>query len=338
MYKDQRVYIIAEAGVNHNGSLKIAKKLVDVAAEAGADAVKFQTFKAEKLVLKTAPKAVYQKNNSLGKTQFEMLKSLELQESDFKRLFDYCKKKKIDFLSSPFDIESVKFLDKLGLKIFKIPSGEITNYPYLRDIGLLKKKVIFSTGMSVMREVKWALDVLIHAGTRKKDITVLHCNTAYPTPYEDVNLLAMSAMKDELKINVGYSDHTPGIEVSLAAVALGASVIEKHFTLDKGMAGPDHRASLNPAELVSLVSSIRNLEKSMGANIKRPSESESKNIKIARKSVVALTDIKKGDNFTEENLTTMRPESGISAVKWKQVIGHRAKRDYKKNELIRIEI
>jgi len=334
MPSQKKVYIIAEAGVNHNGSLKIAKKLVDVAMEAGVDAVKFQTFKAEKLVLKKAPIAVYQKNNSFGKTHFEMLKSLELEESDFKELYDYCRKKKIDFLSSPFDVDSVKFLHQLGLKIFKIPSGEITNYPYLRNIGLLKKKVILSTGMSTMPEVIWALDVLTHAGSKKKDITVLHCNTEYPTPYEDVNLRVMTAMKEELKMGVGYSDHTEGIQVSVAAVALGAEVIEKHFTLDKAMKGPDHRASLDPVELGMLVRSIRDVEKSMGSKIKAPSKSEFKNIKIARKSIVALKDIKKGENFSESNLTTMRPGLGISAMKWKKVVGRKALRNYKKNEMI----
>jgi N,N'-diacetyllegionaminate synthase len=329
------VFIIAEAGVNHNGSLQLAKKLVDKAKEAGADAVKFQTFKAENLVSKSAKKAKYQvENMGSDESQYEMIKKLELGFDEFKELKNYCDKKEIMFLSTPFDDESIEFLDKLGLEIFKIPSGEITNLPYLRKIGLLKKKVILSTGMSDLGEVEDALDVLISAGTKKENIIVLHANTEYPTPFEDVNLKAIQTIACAFGVKVGYSDHTLGIEVPIAAVAMGASVIEKHFTLDKNMVGPDHKASLEPYELEPMVKAIRNIEKALGDGIKKPSKSESKNIEIVRKSIVAKRDIKKGEKFTEENLSIKRPGNGISPMRWDEILGQIARKDYKEDELI----
>ena len=331
------VFIIAEAGVNHNGSLKIAKKLVDEAKECGADAIKFQTFKADNLVIKTLEKAEYQKNTTTFKeTQYELLKKLELDIDSHKKIIKYCKEKGILFLSSAFDSQSIELLKELGLKIFKIPSGEINNLPYLRKIGRLKKKVILSTGMSTLGEIKYALDVLNKNGTKKDNITVLHCNTEYPTPFEDVNLLAMIEIKNKFNVKVGYSDHTLGIEVGIAAVALGAEVIEKHFTLDRNMEGPDHKASLEPAEFKQMVKSIRNIEKALGDGNKKPSKSELKNINIARKSLVAAKTIKKGERFTEENMCTKRPGTGIFPMKWDAVIGKTAKRNFEIDELIEI--
>jgi len=325
-----KTFIIAEAGVNHNGSLELAKKLIDVAVDTGADAVKFQTFKAENVVSSVAPKAEYQlKTTNNQETQLEMIKKLELSFEDFKKLKNYCDEKGIMFLSTPFDIESARFLKELELEIFKIPSGEITNYPLLKEIGSYKKKVILSTGMADLGEIEDALDILIESGTKREDITVLHCNTEYPTPMEDVNLKAMLTIKEAFKVNVGYSDHTLGIEVPIAAVALGATVIEKHFTLDKNLPGPDHKASLEPDELKALVKAIRNIEKALGSGIKKPSKSEIKNIPIARKSIVAKRDIKKGEILTEENITTKRPATGISPMMWKQVIGKKALKDIK---------
>ncbi len=330
-----RVFIIAEAGVNHNGDIKQAKKLIDVASNAGADAVKFQTFKAENLVSKNAKKAEYQKQTTdKNESQFEMLKKLELDVDAHKELIEYCKKKNILFLSTPFDNESIKLLVSLNLEIFKIPSGEITNLPYLRKIGKLGKKVILSTGMSDIQEIKNALDILIKAGTKKDNITVLHANTQYPTPYKDVNLKAMETIGKTFDIKYGYSDHTLGIEVDIAAVALGASCIEKHFTLDKTMQGPDHKASLEPNELKEMVKAIRNIELALGSSVKKPSESESKNIQIARKSIVAKTNIKKGDILSERNITTKRPANGMSPMKWDEIVGTRAKKDYKEDDLI----
>ena len=331
------VFIIAEAGVNHNGNLEIAKKLIDVAVESGADAVKFQTFKAENLVNFYAEMAEYQKKN-LGKvkSQIEMLKELELSFDDFEELKKYCDEKEIIFLSTPFDIESARFLRDLGLDIFKIASGEITNYPLLKEIGSYGKQIILSTGMADLGEIEDALDVLIENGTKEEDITVLHCNTEYPTPFEDVNLRAMLTIKEAFKVNIGYSDHTPGIEVPVAAVALGAVVIEKHFTLDRELPGPDHKASLEPYELKAMVNAIRNIEKALGNGIKKPSKSEKKNISVARKSIVAKRDIKKGEIFTEENLTVKRPGTGISPMRWKEIIGKKAPRDFKKDEIIEV--
>ena len=329
------VFIIAEAGVNHNGSIKLAKKLIDVAAKSGANAVKFQTFKTENLVLKTAPKADYQKKTTnKEESQFEMLKKLELDLKAHQILIDYCNKKGIMFLSAPFDLESIDLLNQLGLKIIKIPSGEITNLPYLRAIGKLQKKVILSTGMANLDEIKDALDVLITSGTKKEDITILHANTQYPTPIKDVNLNAMCTIKDAFNIKVGYSDHTLGIEVPIAAVALGATVIEKHFTLDKTMQGPDHKASLEPNELTNMVKAIRNIELALGDGVKKPSKSEMPNIKIVRKSIVAKCKIKKGEILTKNNLTTKRPNNGISAMKWDEIIGTIATKNYKKDQLI----
>ncbi|WP_457622714.1 N-acetylneuraminate synthase [Persephonella sp.] len=333
-----RVFIIAEAGVNHNGRIDIAKKLIDIAVDSGADAVKFQTFKAENLVNLYAEMAEYQKKN-LGKTksQLDMLKELELSFNDFEELKSYCDKRGIIFLSTPFDIESARFLKELGLDIFKIGSGEITNYLLLKEIGSYRKKVILSTGMADLGEIEDALDVLIENGTEKEDITVLHCNTEYPTPYEDVNLRAMLTIKEAFKVKVGYSDHTTGIEIPVAAAALGASVIEKHFTVDRDLPGPDHKASLEPDELKAMVRAIRNVEKALGDGIKKPSRSEIKNIPVARKSIVAKRDIKKGEIFTEENLTVKRPGTGISPMRWNEIIGKKAPRDFKKDEIIEVQ-
>jgi len=333
--KRKKVLIIAEAGVNHNGSLNLAKKLIDVAVEAGADAVKFQTFKAEEVISEVAPMAEYQKKNvGKEKSQIEMVKELELSFDDFKELKDYCDEKGIMFLSTPFDVESARFLKELNLEIFKIPSGEITNYLLLKEIGSYRKKVILSTGMADLGEIEDALDVLIESGTKREDITVLHCNTEYPTPIEDVNLKAMLTIKEAFKVNVGYSDHTLGIEVPIAAVAIGAKVIEKHFTLDRTLPGPDHKASLEPDELKAMVKAIRNIEVALGNGIKRPSKSEAKNKVVARKSIVAKRDIKKGEKFTEENITVKRPGNGISPMRWDEIIGKVANRDYKEDELI----
>jgi len=332
----RKVFIIAEAGVNHNGSIELAKKLIDVAVEAGADAVKFQTFKAEKLVSKNTQKAQYQKENIQDNddSQFNMLKKLELDIDTHKELISYCKEKNIMFLSTPFDLDSIELLNSLGLEIFKIPSGEITNLPYLREIGKLNKQVILSTGMADIGEIEDALDILINSGTSKKDITVLHANTMYPTPYEDVNLKAMVTIGNTFDVLYGYSDHTLGIEVDIAAVAMGASCIEKHFTLDKTMEGPDHKASLEPDELKAMVSGIRNIEVALGDGIKKPSPSEKPNIKVARKSIVAKTNIKKGEILSEENLTIKRPADGISPMRWDEIVGTVALNDYEEDELI----
>ncbi|QOP42603.1 N-acetylneuraminate synthase [Sulfurimonas sediminis] len=330
------VFIIAEAGVNHNGSTELAKQLIDAASDAGADAVKFQTFKAEKLVSKDAKKAEYQKKNMQSDdiSQYTMLKQLELDVSTHKELIAYCKTKNIMFLSTPFDLESIDMLDSLGLEIFKIPSGEITNLPYLRAIAKLGKKIVLSTGMATLSEVEDALNVLTCNGTSKENITVLHANTMYPTPIEDVNLKAMLTIADAFNVAYGYSDHTLGIEVPTAAVALGASVIEKHFTLDKTMSGPDHKASLEPYELKAMVSAIRNIEKAMGDGVKKPSKSETPNIKVARKSIVAGRPIKKGEHFSEENLSVKRPAGGINPMQWDELIGSVAQRDYAEDEMI----
>jgi len=335
MNTKKSVFIIAEAGVNHNGSIKLAKKLIDVASEAGADAVKFQTFKTENLVSKKASKADYQKETTDKKeSQFEMIKKLELDVDTHHQLIDYCKTKKIMFLSTPFDHDSIELLNNLGLEIFKIPSGEITNLPYLRHIGSLQKNVVLSTGMATMDEINDAWKVLINAGTAKENITILHANTMYPTPMEDVNLNAMLSIGREFNCSYGYSDHTLGIEVDIAAVALGASCIEKHFTLDKTMEGPDHKASLEPHELKAMVKGIRNIELALGSDIKTPSKSETPNIKIARKSILAKQDIAKGEILTEENLCIKRPGDGISPMRWEEVLGTIAKKDYKEDELI----
>ena len=329
------VFIIAEAGVNHNGSIDLAKKLIDVASASGADAVKFQTFKADNLATKKAQKAIYQKENTdKEESQFDMLKKLELDIEAHKELISYCSNKKIIFLSSPFDHESIELLNDLGLEILKIPSGEITNLPYLRHIGKLNKRIILSTGMSNIDEVKSALNILINSGTKKNNITVLHANTEYPTSMDDVNLRAMLTIGKELDINFGYSDHTLGIEVDIAAVAMGASCIEKHFTLDCNMEGPDHKASLEPNQLKAMVIAIRNIELALGSSIKKPSRSELQNIKIVRKSIVTKTIIKKGEILSEKNLTAKRPGGGTSPMKWDEIVGTRATKDYNEDELI----
>lgn len=332
---ENRVLIIAEAGVNHNGNVEQAKKMIDLAKEAGVDIVKFQTFKSENLVTKNASMATYQVEN-IGEenSQLEMLLKLELKESDFKDLQTYCVSKGIRFFSTGFDLESLSFLKTLDMGLWKIPSGEITNLPYLEFIGKCNEKVILSTGMANMEEIESAVNVLIKSGTDKNKITVLHCNTDYPTQFEDVHLNALKTMRDKLGVDIGYSDHTTGVEVSVAAVALGARVIEKHFTLDKNLPGPDHKASLDPQELKTLVFQIRNIEKAMGRFEKIPSEREAKNIAVARKSIVAKKWIKKGEVFTTENLTTKRPGIGINPMKWYEVLGTKAQKDYQVDDLI----
>jgi len=332
---NHKTFIIAEAGVNHNGSIDLAKQMIDVALEAGADAVKFQTFKTENLVSKNAPKADYQKiTTGRSESQFEMIKKLELDENAHKILFAYCREKSIQFLSSPFDLDSIDLLNKLGMEIFKIPSGEITNLPYLRKIGGLKKKVILSTGMADLGEIEDALDVLINTGATLENITLLHSNSEYPTPIEDVNLQAMLTIAQAFGVSSGYSDHTLGIEIPIAAVAMGATIIEKHFTLDKNMEGPDHKASLEPHEIKAMVKAIRNIEKALGGGRKKPSPSELKNKTIARKSIVAACDIKKGEIFTEINLTAKRPGAGINPMRWDDVLGREVKRNLNIDEII----
>jgi N,N'-diacetyllegionaminate synthase len=329
------VFIIAEAGVNHNGDISIAYKLIDRAIESGVDAIKFQTFKAENLVTKSASKAEYQKKSTDSfESQFKMIKRLELSENEHKDLIKYCNEKNIMFLSTPFDIDSVKLLDKFKLEIFKIPSGEITNLPLLRYIGSLSKRIILSTGMSSLKEIGDALEVLINSGTKKNNIIVLHANTMYPTPFQDVNLNAMLTIKKEFDVEVGYSDHTLGIEVGIAAVAMGASVVEKHFTLDKSMIGPDHGSSLEPNELKEMVGAIRNIESALGSYEKKCSKSEEPNIIASRKSIVASKNIKKGEYFSQNNTSTKRPGIGISPMMWDKVIGSIANKDYEEDDLI----
>ncbi len=328
-------FIIAEAGVNHNGDITLAKKLIDAAKDAGADAVKFQTFKASSLVSQQAPKAAYQiQNTDKNETQLEMIKKLELSADDHLLLQKYSQDNEITFLSSAFDLESIDFLESIGMDIYKIPSGEITNLPYLKKIGSLNKEIILSTGMATLEEIQIALSILQDSGASKEKITVLHCNTEYPTPMRDVNLNAMNTIKQKLGVSIGYSDHTLGIEISIAAVALGAKVIEKHFTLDRNLPGPDHKASLEPIELKKMVDSIRNIEMALGNGEKTPSESEKKNTIVARKSIVAKTNIKKGELLSEKNITTKRPGSGISPMKWEEVLGQKAIRGFSKDELI----
>lgn len=330
-----KTIIIAEAGVNHNGDYNLALKLIDKAVEAGVDYVKFQTFKSEKLVSKNAKQADYQKKN-LGKetSQFEMLKKLELDVKAHEKLISYSKQKGIKFLSTAFDLDSIDFLASFNLDYWKIPSGEITNYPYLKKIGKFNGNIILSTGMANYSEIEAALNTFILAGTKKDKITVLHTNTQYPTPMKDANLSAMNTIKETFKVNVGYSDHTLGIEAPIAAVAMGATIIEKHFTLDKAMEGPDHKASLNPVELKQMVAAIRNIEVALGDGIKRPSESERVNMSAARKSIIAAVRIKKGDTLSEENLTVKRPGTGISPMQWKNVTGTIAVKDFDEDELI----
>lgn len=331
-----KTYIIAEAGVNHNGSLDMAFQMIDAAVAAGADAVKFQTFKAEKVITVNAPKASYQKETTgSDESQLKMVKGLELNEMAHIQLCQYSQHKGIQFMSTPFDLESIDLLNRLGLKIFKIPSGEITNLPYLRKIGSLKKRLILSTGMADLGEIEDALNVLTEFGTPLGSITVLHCNTEYPTPFEDVNLNAMLTIKYAFPgIAIGYSDHTAGIEVPIAAVAMGATVVEKHFTVDRHLPGPDHKASLEPDELRDMVRAIRNIEKALGSGVKKPSQSELKNKPVARKSIVASQRIKKGDTFTEKNITVKRPGTGITPMNWDDIVGRKATKHYLKDELI----
>ena len=332
-----KVLIIAEAGVNHNGDIDIAKKLVDVAAESGADIVKFQTFKSENCVSRNAQKAEYQlQTTNKQESQLDMIKKLELDLETHNILISYCKQKNIEFLSTPFDMESVDLLHNLGLEIFKIPSGEITNLPYLRKIGKYNKQVILSTGMANLGEIESAIAVLVDSGTKRENITLLQCNTEYPTPFADVNLKAMKSLKKAFHLPVGYSDHTPGIAIPLAAVGMGAKVIEKHFTLDKNMEGPDHKASLEPCELKAMVQSIREIELALGDGIKQTSASEAKNKPIARKSIVANCAIKKGEILSESNLYTKRPAGGISPMEWDKVIGTKAIRDFEPDEMIEL--
>lgn len=326
------VYIIAEAGVNHNGSFALACKLVDAAKKAGADCIKFQTFKSENLVSRSAKKTEYQKKTTGDSSQQDMLKKLELSFDEFLNLKNYSEKVGICFLSTPFDFDSIDFLNSIDMPFWKIPSGEVTNLPYLMALAKTGKPVVMSTGMCTLQEIRDAIDVLQANGT--KEIKLLHCNTEYPTPFEDVNLKAMQAMRDEFQMEVGYSDHTKGIEVPIAAVALGATIIEKHFTLDRNMEGPDHKASLEPQELAEMVCCIRNIEKALGTGDKTPSPSEKKNIAVARKSIVAKTKIKAGDTLTESNITVKRPGTGISPMKWFEVLGTKAVKDFDEDELI----
>jgi len=329
------VYIIAEAGVNHNGNLQLALKMADAAKNAGADCIKFQTFISEKMVSKCAAKAEYQKQQMKeNESQLDMLKKLELSFDEFIELNSYCKDIGIEFLSTAFDFDSIDFLDSIEMKRWKIPSGDITNLPYLIKIAKLGKPVILSTGMSTMADIKAALLVLKENGLG--EITVLHCTSEYPTPFEDVNLNAMKTIQSEFCVPVGYSDHTRGIEIAIAAAAMGATVLEKHFTLDRNMEGPDHKASLEPDELKVMVTSVRNVEKALGNGTKIPAESEKKNMTIARKSIIAERDIKKGELFTEENLTIKRPGNGISPMRWFDVLGQKASRDFQEDELIEL--
>lgn len=336
----RHVTIIAEAGVNHNGSLEMAKQLVDKAVEAGVDYVKFQTFKASKLVTKSAKQAEYQQKN-IGKgedSQYQMLKKLELSPEDHEILIAYCKERGIKFFSTAFDFDSIEYLHSLGLGLWKVPSGEVTNYPFLKCIAAYNEKTILSTGMCDMQDVRNAVEALYKNGLCKENLILMHCNTEYPTPFEDVNLRAMLALEDEFKVEVGYSDHTKGIEVPIAAVALGATVIEKHFTLDRTLPGPDHKASLEPDELKAMVSAIRNIEKAIGGDgTKHISESERKNMTIARKSIVAACDIKAGEVLTEQNLTVKRPGNGVSPMCWEKVVGTKAIRNFVEDEIIEVE-
>jgi N,N'-diacetyllegionaminate synthase len=334
-----KVIIIAEAGVNHNGDINLAKKLIDVAVEAGVDYVKFQTFKSESLVSISAKKADYQIENTQDSTenQLQMLKKLELSHEEHVELMAYCRQKNISFFSTAFDLESLIYLKELGLTMVKIPSGEITNLPYLRKAAKLFSKVIISTGMSTLEDIENALNVFLSAGIKKEAIFILHCNTEYPTPMKDVNLLAMLTIKNKFNVEIGYSDHTLGIEVPTAAVALGATIIEKHFTLDRSLPGPDQLASLEPLELKAMVTSIRNIELAISGNgIKEPSSSEIKNMEIARKSIVAKTAINKGDIFSESNITTKRPGNGISPMQWDEVIGQVAQANFNEDDLIKL--
>lgn len=335
MLKNDKTLIIAEAGVNHNGDIEIAKRLVDAAANSGADFVKFQTFSAKSLVTKNAPKADYQYRKGDGpKTQFSMLRELELSPISHQILIEHCQQQEISFLSTGFDVQSIDYLATLEPKFYKIPSGEITNQPYLRHVGKIGKPIIMSTGMANLGEIEDAIDVLEAVGVARSKITILHCSTEYPTPMKDVNLRSMCTIRDAFGVSVGYSDHTIGIEVPIAAVALGATIIEKHLTLDRELSGPDHKASQEPAEFLDMVRAIRNLEEAMGDGIKRPSESEAKNKLIVRKSLVAAKAIAAGEQFTPENVTAKRPGVGISPMRWDEVMGRVASQNFVADELI----
>lgn len=330
----RKTVIIAEAGVNHNGNLEMAKQMVDVAKDCDVDFVKFQTLKVASLVSRFAMTAEYQKQNmGTEESQMEMLKKISLSFEDFDELWKYCQSKDIGFLSTPFDIDSIHFLNDM-VPFWKVPSGEITNYPYLVEIAKTEKKVVLSTGMSNVKEIEVAVDVLKQFGT--SDIVLLHCNTQYPTPYEDVNLRAMNMLENHFGVEVGYSDHTNGIEIPIAAVAMGATIIEKHFTLDRNLSGPDHKASIEPGELRQMVTSIRNIEAAMGDGVKAVTKSEKENIDVARKSIVAAINIKKGEVFTSQNITTKRPGNGVSPMMWNDVIGRKAIRDFYEDELIEL--
>ena len=332
---DNKVFIIAEAGVNHNGDIELARRLVSEAAKAGADAVKFQTFKAEKVMSRFAVKADYQKTNTGNdESQLEMVKKLQLPYEAFAELKRYSDELGIQFLSTPFDLDSIDYLSSLKLEIIKIPSGEITNLPYLIKVGKLFKKIILSTGMATLEDIGEAIRILKENGAT--EVAVLHCNTEYPTPYCDINLKAMETIRQTFDLCVGYSDHSLGIEVPIAAVAMGATIIEKHFTLDKNMEGPDHIASLEPQELASMVKAIRNVEAALGSAEKKPSASEIKNMVIARKSIIAKTDIKQGELLTEDNITVKRPGNGISPMRWFEILGQKAVRDFVEDELIEL--
>ena len=332
--KKNNTIIIAEAGVNHNGKLAVAKKLVNAAKNVGADIVKFQTYRTENIVTKSSKKAIYQKKYKPKESQYNMLKNLELSFKEFEILSRTCSKKKIEFLSTGFDINSIKFLNSINQKRFKIPSGEITNYPLLRFIGKKKKEIILSTGMSNLKDIELAIKVLTDFGTPLKKITILHCNSAYPTHPKDVNLKAMITIKNNFGVKVGYSDHTLGIEAAIIAVSLGAKIIEKHLTLNKKSAGPDHATSVEPHVFKKMVSAIRRTEEYLGKEKKVMTKNESENKNVVRKSIVASKDIKKGENFSEVNLATKRPGEGISPMKWKKIIGKKAKKNYKKDDFI----
>ena len=335
LLKKNKVTIIAEAGVNHNGNIKIAKKLIDIASDAGSDIIKFQTYKTENLITKNAPKAKYQKKTTnINETQFQMLKKLELNKKDHEVLIEYCIKKKIEFLSSPFDLPSIDLLKKLKLKRIKIPSSELTNHIYLKKISSFKGEIIFSTGMSTLNEIKGVFDFLIKNGVSKKKISILHCNSDYPTDFNDVNLRSMLLIKKKLNVNIGYSDHSVGSEVPIAAVALGATIIEKHFTLDKKMEGPDHKVSLDPIELKYMIKCIRNVEKSLGKSNRILSRNVLNNIKTHTKSIVASKSIKKGDKFTLNNITAKRPGTGLHTKFYNRLLNNRSKKNYKVDDLI----
>ena len=333
--KNNKILIIAEAGVNHNGSLKTAKKLVNIASKSGADIVKFQTFNTNNIVIKSLKKAAYQTKSTGKKTQYDMLKKLELSKNDHLSLLKYCKKRKIEFLSTPFDLESIDLLISLKLKRLKIPSSEINNYIYLERISKFKGNIILSTGMSTIKEISEALKILYKGGVKKNKISILHCNSEYPTPFEDVNLNAMLELKKKFNTNVGYSDHTLGIQVPIIASVLGASIIEKHFTLDLNMKGPDHQASLTPLQLKEMVQAIKNINKVIGSKNKKISKSEGKNIKIARKSLVAITNIKKGEKFSRDNISAKRPGTGISPMMYLTLLGKKSKNNYRFDDLIK---